>query len=93
MSASEYKFPDDKEGKKMQRSVASLQARVNIPVLDMFCSALEQLTHPELVWKDMMESDLQAMMDRAISQRDSKVLASIWKEIKSKLLEVFDMIS
>ena len=88
MSASQYKFPSTPDGNKLQRSADSLQARVDNPVLNMFCHALEQLTNPELVWKDILDSDLNAVMERASDQRDKKALTIIWEEIKARLIEV-----
>ncbi|KAI6646753.1 DNA-dependent protein kinase catalytic subunit [Oopsacas minuta] len=87
VSASQYKFPSTPDGNRLQRSVASLQARVDNPVLTMFCAALEQLTNPELVWRDLIEQELSLVMERATSQRDKKMLVTIWDEIKGKLIE------
>ena len=77
----------------MNRAVSSLQARVDNPVINMFCVSLEQLTNPELVWKDLMESDILSVMERTSGQRDKKVLLRIWDEIKGKLIQVSNNLS
>ena len=88
MSACQYQFPCTPEGDRLQRSVSSLQARVDNPVLNMFCSSLEQLTNPELVWKDLMESDILAVMERASAQRDKQALMELWGQINGRLIVV-----
>ena len=59
----------------------------------MFCVALEQLSNPELVWKDILESELNAVMERTCEQRDKKALTAIWEEIKARLIQVSTYVS
>lgn len=88
VSESTYNFPLTPEGDKMRKIVTSLLARVNDPILNDFITALEQLTSPELAWKDFMDLDLKSFIEQSVIKRDKIFLKKAWNEVKSKFLQV-----
>ena len=51
MSSSNFEFSSDEIGKRNKAAIEKVQAKLDVPALNDFITALEQLNSPELAWK------------------------------------------
>lgn len=63
ISSEQFTFENSKEGNVRQDTVKSLQASLDSSLLNDFIAALEQLTNPEMVFKDWCDGPMRQLLE------------------------------
>jgi DNA-dependent protein kinase catalytic subunit len=87
ISSTNFSFDSSESGRANKAAVGKIQSKLEMRAVDDFVSALEQLTTPELAWKDVCENDLKPLMEPEVSRRDKKALLQAWQQIYSSLFD------
>ncbi|XP_065898419.1 DNA-dependent protein kinase catalytic subunit-like isoform X2 [Dysidea avara] len=68
-------------------AVDQLKSLLDCPLVDDFINALEQLTSPELVFKDLCQNELRPLLECSTTQRDPAQIKKVWQQLYSQLLD------
>lgn len=79
---------DSTDSKTINKTaIDKLKDILQFPLVDDFVAALEQLTSPELVFKDLCQNDLRPLLEPSVSQRDSEAIKKTWQQLCGQLLD------
>jgi len=87
ISSEQFVFEDSTEGKANQETVKSLQSSLDSPLLDGFIAALDQLTNPEMVFKDWCEGPLKQLLDDKDKRNNLQAIKDCFQHMLQNLLD------
>eukprot|EP00731_Ephydatia_muelleri_P028749 Em0020g393a len=87
ISSSDFKFGSSETDRVNRDTVDQVKRKLENTVINDFIQALEQLSSPELVWKDAVDNDLKPLMEQSVGSRDEAKLKEVWQQIYSHLFD------
>ncbi|XP_067044034.1 DNA-dependent protein kinase catalytic subunit-like isoform X2 [Acropora muricata] len=87
ISSEQFVFDNSKEGKTSQDAVKSLQSALESPLMNDFISALEQLTDPEMSFKDWCDGSMRQLLENKDKRTDAQAIRDCYKSMFQNLFE------
>lgn len=89
ISSEQFVFEQSKEGKANEGMVkSSLQSLLDMPLLSDFIAALEQLTNPEMVFKDWCDGPMKQLLEDKSVKDNSQAIKDCFQNMFRQLLDI-----
>ncbi|XP_068717854.1 DNA-dependent protein kinase catalytic subunit-like isoform X1 [Montipora capricornis] len=87
ISNEQFVFENSEEGKANKETVNSLQSSLDSSLVNDFIAALEQLTNPEMVFKDWCEGPMKQLLEDKNKRTDAEAIKECFQNMFQNLLD------
>lgn len=87
ISNEQFVFENSEEGKANKETVNSLQSSLDSSLMNDFIDALEQLTNPEMVFKDWCEGPMKQLLEDKNKRTDAEAIKECFQSMFQNLLD------
>lgn len=87
ISSEEFVFEDSDDGKANQETVKGLQVALDNPLLNNFIAALEQLSNPEMVFKDWYDGPMRQLLEDKNKRNNLQAIKECFGDMFRRLMD------
>ncbi|KAL9956083.1 hypothetical protein ACROYT_G037506 [Oculina patagonica] len=87
ISSEQFVFEDNKDGKANQETVKRLQMSLDNPLLNDFIAALEQLSNPEMIFKDWCDGPMKQLLENKDKRGNLQAIKECFEDMFRRLFD------